>query len=76
MPIDSGLNGILWVLSLSEPVKTDVSAGVPTLEDLKDVFLDFTDDESKSRAMLKHILDELAPIMKVLASCLFFSDSC
>jgi hypothetical protein len=58
MPIDSGLNGILSVLSLSEPVRTAVSAGVPTLEDLEDVFLDLADDESKVRAMLEHILDE------------------
>jgi hypothetical protein len=58
MPIDSGFNGLLSVLSLSEPVKTAVSAGVPTLEDLEDVFLDLTDDESKVRAMLEHVLDE------------------
>jgi hypothetical protein len=58
MPIDSGLNGLLPVLSLSEPVKTAVSAGAPTLEDLEDVFLDLADDESKVRAMLEHILDE------------------
>jgi hypothetical protein len=58
MPIDSGFNWLLLVLSLSEPLKTDVSAGVPTLEDLEDVFLDLADDESKVRAMLEHILDE------------------
>jgi hypothetical protein len=58
MPIDSGLNGLLSVLSLSEPVKTAVSAGVPTLEDLEDIFLDLADDESKVRATLEHILDE------------------
>jgi hypothetical protein len=58
MPIDSGLNGLLSGLSLSEPVKTAVSAGVPTLEDLEDVFLDLADDESKVRAILEHILDE------------------
>jgi hypothetical protein len=57
MPIDSGLNGLLSVLSLSEPAKTAVSVGVPTLEDLEDVFLDLADDESKVRAMLEHILD-------------------
>jgi hypothetical protein len=58
MPIDSGLNALLSVLSLSEPVKTDVSEGVPTLEDLEDVFLDLVDDESKVRAMLEHTVDE------------------
>jgi hypothetical protein len=58
MPIDSGLNGLLSVLSLSEPVKTAVSVRVPTLEDLEDVFIDLADDESKVRSMLKHILDE------------------
>jgi hypothetical protein len=56
MPIDSGLNGLLLVLSLSEPVKTAVSVGVPTLEDLENLFL--ADDESKVRAMLEHVLDE------------------
>jgi hypothetical protein len=54
MPIDSGLS----VLSLSEPVKTAVSAGVPTLEDFEDVFLDLADDASKVRAMLEHIFEE------------------
>jgi hypothetical protein len=58
MLIDSGLNGLLSVLSLLEPVKKAVSVGVPTLEDLEDVFLDLADDESKSRAMREHILDE------------------
>jgi hypothetical protein len=58
MPIDSGLNGLLSVLSLSEPVKTAVSVYVPTLEDLEDVFLDLADDDSKVWAMLEHILDE------------------
>jgi hypothetical protein len=58
MPIDSVLNGLLSVLSHLEPVKTAVSAGVPTLEDLEDVFLDLADDESKFRAMLEHSLDK------------------
>jgi hypothetical protein len=39
-------------------VKTAVSVGVPTLEDLEYVFLDLADDESKVRAMLEHVLDE------------------
>jgi hypothetical protein len=58
MPIYSGLNGLLSVLSLLEPVKTAVSIGVPTLEYLEDVFLDLADDESKVRVVLEHILDE------------------
>jgi hypothetical protein len=58
MPIDSGLHGLLAVLSLSEPLKTAVSVGVPTLEDLDNLFLDLADDESKVRAMLEHVLDE------------------
>jgi hypothetical protein len=58
MPIDSGLNKLLSVLSLSEPVKTAVIVGVPTLEDLEDVLLDLADDASKVRAMLEHVLDE------------------
>jgi hypothetical protein len=58
MPIDSGLNGLLSVLSLSEPVKMAVSVGVPALEDLEHVFLDLADDESRGQSMLEHILDE------------------
>jgi hypothetical protein len=58
MPIDSGLNSLLSVLSLSEPVKMAVSIGVPTLEDLENIFLDLADDESKVRAMLEKVVDE------------------
>jgi hypothetical protein len=46
MPIYSGLNGLLSFLSLFEPVKAAVSAGVPTLEDLEDAFLDLAYDVS------------------------------
>jgi hypothetical protein len=56
MPIDSGFNALLP--SLSEPVKTAVSEGIPTLEDLEDVFLDLADGGSKVRAMLEHIFDK------------------
>jgi hypothetical protein len=58
MPIDTGLNSLLSVLSLSEPVKTAFSVGVPTLEDLENLFLDLADDESKVRAMLELVVDE------------------
>jgi hypothetical protein len=58
MPIDTGLNSLLSVLSLSEPVKTAVSVGVPTLEDLENLFLDLADDASKARAMLEQVVDE------------------
>jgi hypothetical protein len=58
MLIDTGLNSLLSVLSLSEPVKTAVSVGVPTLEDLDNLFLDLADDESKVRAMLEQVVDE------------------
>jgi hypothetical protein len=57
MPIDTGLNSLLSVLSLSEPVKKAVSVGVPTLEDLENLFLDLADDESKVRAMLEQVVD-------------------
>jgi hypothetical protein len=57
MPIDTGLNSLLLVLSLSEPVKTAVSAGVPTLEDLENLFLDLADYASKVQAMLDLVID-------------------
>jgi hypothetical protein len=58
MPIGTGLNSLLLVLPLSEPVKTAVSAGVPTLEDLENIILDLADDEFKVRAMLEQVADE------------------
>jgi hypothetical protein len=58
MPIDTVLNRLLSVLSPSEPVKTAVSIGSPTLEYLENLFLDLADDKSKVRAMLEHVLDE------------------
>jgi hypothetical protein len=58
MPIDAGLNSLLSVLSLSEPAKTAVSVGVPTLEDLENLFLGLANDESKVRATLEHVVDE------------------
>jgi hypothetical protein len=73
MPIDSVLNALLSVLSLSEPVKTAVSEGVPTLEDLEDVFLDLVDDESKVRAMLEQIIDEYIVTHHDIRRIMFFS---
>jgi hypothetical protein len=58
MPIYTRLNSLLSVLSLSEPVKTAVSAGVPTLEDLENLFLDLADYGSKVRAMIEQVVDE------------------
>jgi hypothetical protein len=82
MPIDSGLNVLLSVLSLSKPLKTAVSAGIPALEDFEDVFLDLTDDESKVRAMLEHIVDKSSVDESIVTHhdirriMLFFSGSC
>jgi hypothetical protein len=77
MPIYSGLNGLLSVLSLSEPVKTAVSSGIPTLEDYEDVFLDLADDESKVWAMMKHILDGSIVTHHDIRRIMFvFSGSC
>jgi hypothetical protein len=58
MPIDTGLNSLMSVVSLLEPVKTAVSVGVPTLEDLESLFLDLAHDESKVRAMVEQVVDE------------------
>jgi hypothetical protein len=73
IPIDSVLNGLLSVLSLSELVKTAVSAGVPTLEDLEDFFLNLADDEAKGRAILEHILDESIVTHHDILRIMFFS---
>jgi hypothetical protein len=65
------INMLLSVLSLSEPVKTAISAGVLTLEDLEDVFLDLGNDESKVRAMIELIVDE-SIVMHHAIRCIMF----
>jgi hypothetical protein len=58
MPIDSGLNALLSVLALSDAMKAAVSKGLPTCEDLQDVFLTLAADKTEVEAMLRKIVDE------------------
>jgi hypothetical protein len=58
MPIDSGLNSLLSVLALSDATKAAVAQGLPTCEDLEDLFLTLAADKTKVEAMLRHIVDE------------------
>jgi hypothetical protein len=58
MPIDSGLNVLLPVLALSDATKAAVAKGLPTCEDLEDVFLALAADKTEVEAMLRKIVDE------------------
>jgi hypothetical protein len=58
MPIDSGLNTLLSVLTLSDVTKAAVAKGLPACKDLEDFFLALAADKTKDEAMLRHIVDE------------------
>jgi hypothetical protein len=58
MPIDSELNTLLSVLALSDATKAAVAKGIPTCEDLEDLFLALAADNAKVEAMVRHIVDE------------------
>jgi hypothetical protein len=58
MPIDSGLNALLSVLTLSDATKAAVAKGLPTCEDLEDVFLALAADKTEVAVMLRQIVDE------------------
>jgi hypothetical protein len=58
MPIDSELNTLLSVLALSDATKAAIAKGIPTCEDLEDLFLALATDKAKVEAMLRHIVDE------------------
>jgi hypothetical protein len=58
MPIDSGLNTLLSVLALSDATKVAVAQGLPTYEDLGDLFLALAAGKTKVESMLRNIVDE------------------
>jgi hypothetical protein len=58
MPIDSGLNALLSVLALSDATKAAVAKGLPTCEELEDVFLALAADKTEVESMVRKIVDE------------------
>jgi hypothetical protein len=52
------LNTLLSVLTLSDATKLAVAQGLPTCEDLQDLFLALAADKTKVEAMLQHRVDE------------------
>jgi hypothetical protein len=58
MPIYSGLNALLSVLALSDVTKAASAKGLPTCEDLEDVFLALAADTTEVEAMLRQVVDE------------------
>jgi hypothetical protein len=58
MPIDSGLNALIYMLALSDATNAAVAKGLPPCEDLEDVFLALVADKTEVEAMLRQIIDE------------------
>jgi hypothetical protein len=71
MPIDPELNALLSVLVLSDSTKAAVAKGLPTCEDLEDVFLALAADKTEVEAMLRQIVDETI-ISDIDIRCIMF----
>jgi hypothetical protein len=50
MPIDSDLNKVLSVIGLQDAAKDDIAHGLPTCEDLEDLFTDMAHDKATFEA--------------------------
>jgi hypothetical protein len=57
MMINPSFNLVLSVLALSEASKAAIAKGLPTYEDLEDLFLDLVADKSKVESTLRIIVD-------------------
>jgi hypothetical protein len=57
MTIDPALNSVLSVVTLSDASKAAISKGLPTCEDLEDLFLDLEAYNSKVESTLRLIVD-------------------
>jgi hypothetical protein len=57
MTIDPPLNSVLSVLALLDASKAAIAKGLPTCEDLEDLFLDPVADKSKVESMLRLAVD-------------------
>jgi hypothetical protein len=47
MAIDSGLNSVLTVIALPDALRNAIALGLPSIEDLEDLFMDLADDKAK-----------------------------
>jgi hypothetical protein len=57
MPIDSDLNKVLSVIGLQDASKDSIAKGLPTREDLEDLFTDIADDKAKVEATFRLVVD-------------------
>jgi hypothetical protein len=57
MTVDPALNSVLSVLALSDASKASIPKGLPTCEDLEDLFLDLAADKSKVESTLRLMVD-------------------
>jgi hypothetical protein len=57
MVIDSDLNKVLFVIGLHEASKESIVKGLPTIEDLKDLFYEMADNRAKVESTLRLIVD-------------------
>jgi hypothetical protein len=55
--IDPALNSVLSVLALSDAFKAVIAKGLPTCEDLEDLFLDLAANKSKVESTLQIAVD-------------------
>jgi hypothetical protein len=71
MVIDSGLNSVLTVIALPDASQNAIAVGLPTVEDLEDLFTDLSDDKAKVEVTLRFIVDT-AVVTGIDIRCIMF----
>jgi hypothetical protein len=57
MPIDSAINKVLSVIGLQDAAKDAIAKGLPTCEDLEDIFTDMANDKTEVEATFRLVVD-------------------
>jgi hypothetical protein len=58
VPIDSDLNKLLLVICLQDKSKDAIAQGLPTYEDLEDLFMDMAEDKAKVESTFQLVVDK------------------
>jgi hypothetical protein len=67
IPVDSDLNKVLLAIGLQDAAKDAITKGLPTCEDLEDLFTDMADDKTKVEATFRLFVD--TKILTDIAIC-------
>jgi hypothetical protein len=57
MPIDSDLNKVLSVIGLQDAAKDAIAHGLPTCDNLEDLFMDMVDNKANIEATFRLVVN-------------------